>query len=244
MRRLLFLLPLSAILLASCSTKFFEKFKPDNIIDNWGVTDDSHTFGEYDSLYYLLNPAGDVNDSIYYNGNYNDSYYHSDSMRVMLRYTCSDSISFNLDREYAVQVNPRHLIMTVKSGEDTSKRECTLRLVRDVNFGNIYHCGPDSMFRAMLEAGNVMRIHATNGDASYESPGSQNYEFTINPAGFVKAFSLADSLNAAEKAAALKAKEAAALKAKEAAVKTKEADNKEKNQADSTHRKPETKIKH
>lgn len=200
----------AAAALQSCDTKMYEDCPQDHIIGEWGVVDDTHTFGEYDSLYYVINPIGNINDSVYYNGNYTDSYYHSDPVRVMMRYTTQDSILFSLDRQYATETNPRNIIMMVRESRDTTDkrtdtgrdittdlrdRECVLHLRREENDANIYRCGPDSLFREMLLAGRELTVTATNGTSSSEPQGSQNYEFTLRPDGFAKALQMADSLN-------------------------------------------------
>ena len=194
MKRLLFL-PALIALLGACTEKQYEDCPAKQIVDDWGVTRTTHTFGEFDSLYYLVNPIGNVQDSLYFNGNYTDSYYKADSMRVMLRFTLTDSIWFNMDRMYAVETNPEHLIMTLRQEADSIKRECTLRLRKIANSENLYRCGPDSIFSLMLRSERMILATATNATASGEPQGSQNYEFFLNPAGFSMAFAMADSLN-------------------------------------------------
>lgn len=183
----------AAIACQSCDTKMYEDCPADRVVGEWGVVNSTHTFGEYDSLYYIVNPIGNINDTVYYNGNYTDSYYHSDPVRVMLRYTVQDSISFNLDRLYTTETNPRNLIMIIR--EDSVKEECVLHLRRDENQANLYHTGPDSLFKDMLRSGKELKIAATNGNSSSEPQGSQNFEFRIYTEGFGKALQMADSLN-------------------------------------------------
>lgn len=196
MRRLL--LPLfcvSCLWLASCSNQRYETVPKDRIFGGWGVTNDTRTFGMTDSLYYLITPVRNVHDSIYFNGNYTDSYYDADSTRVTLRFTTSDSIIFAIERRYAVQVNPRHLVMTLECRRDTVTDTCTLRLARDASNGDIFSCGPDSLFTAMLAKGGEIHGRATNAGSQGEPQGSQNYEFLLEADGFRKAMLLADSLN-------------------------------------------------
>lgn len=183
------------IALQACDSKLYEECPDSRKFGDWGVVDNTHTFGEYDSLYYVVNPIGNINDSVYYNGNYTDSYYHSDPMRVMLRYTTGDSILFNLDRLYSTETNPRNIIMEVSDANRKAPAECVLHLRREENDENLYKTGPDSMFRKMLLSGKELRFIATNGTSSSEPQGSQNYEFTIYTGGFDKAFAMADSLN-------------------------------------------------
>ena len=192
-----------ASVLQSCEVKFYEDCPSDRIIGDWGVVNHSHTFGEYDSIYYIINPIGNINDSVYYNGNYIDSYYHSDPVRVLMRYTLSDSIQFNLDRLYTTESNPVKIIMNVsndekdllhKKDEEKGELTCVLHLTRDDDNGNLYSCGPDSLFKELLREGKLLYIKATNTPTSAEAQGSQVYEFTINPAGFEEALHLADSL--------------------------------------------------
>lgn len=197
MRRII---PLSLImagfLCVACNLKKYEEVADNRIINFWAVTNDTHAFGEFDSLYYIINPIGNVSDSIYYNGNYTDSYYQADSTRVMLRYTTGDSITFMLDRLYAVQQNPMHLVMFVEAVGDTAVGQCRLHLVRDKDNGNIYRCGPDRDFTDLLAREMTLFITATNASSKAEPQGSQNYEFSIDTKGFHQAIEMADSLNA------------------------------------------------
>lgn len=179
----------------SCDTKMYEECPKDRIIDEWGVVNNTKTFGQYDSLYYIINPIGNIEDSVYYNGNYTDSYYHSDPIRALMRYTPDDSVFFNLDRLYATETNPINLIMIVKDASDSIKDECVLHLKRKENNENLYALGPDSLFRDMLSSGHELIIKATNGASSSEPQGSQNFEMKLYTNGFEKALSLADSLN-------------------------------------------------
>lgn len=188
-----------AACMQSCDTKMYEDCPPGHIVGEWGVVDHTRTFGEYDSLYYVVNPIANINDSVYYNGNYTDSYYHSDPVRVMLRYTLEDSIFFNLDRQYATITNPRNIIMTVTDSVSKTDRgsRCILHMRRGENDENLYRSGPDSLFREMLLSGRELRVMATNGPSSSEPAGSQNYEFVLYSDGFGKALAMADSLNKA-----------------------------------------------
>lgn len=197
-------LPAAAILaiaMASCVTKQYEDCPESRIFDSWAVVDDTKSFGVADSLYYIINPIGNVLDSIYYNGDYTDSYYHSDSTRVMLRYTTSDSIEFRFDRLYSVITNPHNIIMKVKmmtdtAPKDTAGHDCMLHLKKVDNTLGLYRCGPDSLFKELLKKEGFLKFYATNGPSSSNPEGSQNYEFILNTKGFIKAFSVADSLNA------------------------------------------------
>ena len=195
MKKYISLLSVAALALVSCQTKQYEDCESDRMFQCWAVTDNTHSFGEFDSLFYLINPIRNVSDSIYYNGNYTDSYYHSDSTRVTLRYTTSDSIIFRMQRLYAVETNPRHLILTVRADADSTHLTDTLRLLRDDNNEQIYRCGPDSLFTSLLKSGKVLKFKVTNGPSSSEPEGSQNYTFTIYTAGFQQALNMADSLN-------------------------------------------------
>ena len=204
MKKILWLIPALAAVLMACDTKMYEDCPQDHRIANWGVVNDTHTFGEYDSIYYIVNPIGNVNDSVYYNGDYTDSYYESDPLRVMLRYTLEDSIQFNLDRLYTTETNPTSIIMIVAEKEDTVKSrqpemECVLHLRRNDTNSNLYSTGPDSLFKEMLLSGKTLKISATNGKSASESQGSQNYEFTIAAKGFKEAMELADSLTKLQK---------------------------------------------
>lgn len=184
-----------------CDVKFYDSCPADHIAGNWGVIDKSRIFGEYDSLYYLVNPIGNVSDTVYYNGNYTDSYYHSDPMRAMVRFTAQDSIQFCLERLYQTQTNPRNIVMTIREEgtggkSDHKTRECVLHLRREETQENLYKTRPDSLFKEMLASERTLRITATNGISSSEPSGSQNYEFTLVTKGFGRALEIADSLNA------------------------------------------------
>ena len=195
MRRLLLFFPALALILWSCDPKQYDSYDSARLFHTWAVVNDSKTFGEYDSLYYLVNPITNVFDSIYYNGNYTDSYYHSDSTRVMLRYTTQDSIYFHFDRMYAVLVNPAHMVMTIKVESDSFPQHCILHLEKAGGSDKVYRCGPDSLFKHMLETGHILQITATNDSTSSQPQGSQTYECRIPTAGFKDAFHLAESLN-------------------------------------------------
>ena len=57
MKRLTPILLLAAgVAMQSCDTKMYEDCPPDRRISDWGVVNDTHTFGEFDSLYYIVNP--------------------------------------------------------------------------------------------------------------------------------------------------------------------------------------------
>lgn len=195
MKKLLLVIPALAGVLASCDTKQYESCPDARIVYDWGVTAKTNAFGEFDSLWYIINPIANVEDSLYYNGNYTDSYYESDSTRVTLRYTCTDSIYFHIDRMYSVQVNPDKLLMKVWEEHDTLGRISLLTLKRTGNSGMNYCCGPDSLFKELLREGKILKANATNVNSAAEAQGSQNYEFIFNPKGFDKAFAMADSLN-------------------------------------------------
>lgn len=214
-------------LFTSCRDQRYETISPDRIVGAWGVTDDTHAFGQYDSLFYIISPVRNINDSIYYNGNYTDSYYEADSTRVTLRYATSDSIEFYIDRMYAVEVNPKFMLLTatVEGPDDVHKtkkdrddkktekeaeevkeiRHCTLLLKRDNSNGNIFRSGPNEEFAAMLALENVIRFTGTNANSQGVVQGGQNYEFLIDAYGFHRAILMADSLNALHKPEAHKA---------------------------------------
>lgn len=194
----------AAALLVSCHDREYEHIEADRVVGSWGVTNRTRTFGQDDSLYYLINPVGNVFDTIYFNGDYTDSYYQSDSTRVMLRYTTDDSIVFSLARHYFVETNPNTLVMEVSKKTDGHKKKsrheadslkCRLTLVKDTHNDNIFRSGPDRDFTRMLKDGGILHFTATNGAAPSAPPGSQNYVFTLDADGFEKALSMADSLN-------------------------------------------------
>lgn len=183
------------MLLWACNPKQYDEYQEKNVIGSWAAINSSKTFGITDSLYFLINPVTTVLDSIYYNGNYTDSYFHSDSTRVMLRYTTGDSIYFHFDRMYSVEINPSRIVMTLTAQEDSLKRRSVLHLTKMSGSDKIYYCGPDSTFRILLETGKMLRGYATNDSSTSQPQGSQNYDFILPTAGFSRAFFLADSLN-------------------------------------------------
>lgn len=184
-----------AALLASCTSKRYEDCDPSMIFGDWAVTDNTMSFGEYDSLYYVINPIANLSDSIYFNGNYTDSYYRADSTRVTLRYGTSDSIAFFIQRMYAVETNPDRLVMMVSVDDDPLKTECVLHLRKDSDSDHIFRCGPDSLFKEMLRRDTTLYFKATNLNSAAEAQGSQNYEFRIDGRHFSRALALTDSLN-------------------------------------------------
>lgn len=194
MKRLL-IAPAALALLASCNSREYEECPAARRIGEWGVVNNTHTFGQYDSLFYIVNPIGNINDSTYYNGNYTDSYYHSDPVRIMLRYTLADSVEFSFDRLYITESNPPHMVMMVQAHDDSLHREAVLYLEKDASNDNLYHGMADTLFRTLLSEGRRLDIQATNGASTSEPQGSQNYEFQFYPAGFDKALKMADSLN-------------------------------------------------
>lgn len=195
MRRLIFAVPLMLLLAWGCDPKQYEDYDPHRVFGSWSVLNDSRTFGEFDSLYYLINPILNVEDSLYYNGDYTDSYYDTDSTRVALKYSTGDSIFFNFDRMYAVQINPSLMVMHVKVDEDTLKRSSVLHLKKMAGSDKIFCCGPDSLFKELLMTGKIIKATATNDSSTSQPQGSQNYRFVLPTAGFEDAFRLADSLN-------------------------------------------------
>lgn len=207
MKRFLLVLPAVAALLVGCNSRQYPSVNPKHVVFDWGITDDTQMFLEYDSLYYLLNPAGRVLDYLYYNGNYTDSYYHADSTRVTIGYTVTDSIFFCMDRLYAVQTNPDILIMTLRADRDSVSKECRLYLKRDLDMEDIYRCGPDSLLKAMLMEGGMIYGHATNAASGSEPVGSQDYTFVINARGFDQAMEMARDLNETHHLEALRARE-------------------------------------
>lgn len=195
MKRILPLLGVGMLALASCTSHFYEKCPPSNVFNDWGVVNNTVVFGEYDSLFYLVNPIGNISDTVYYNGNYTDSYYHSDPVRIMLRYTPGDSINFNFERLYAVQTNPPNLVMNIFAVGDSLNRSCRLFLIKDANSDELYRCGPDTLFTTFLEQEFTLNIAVTNATSTAEVAGSQNYDFTLNTQGFLQARALATGLN-------------------------------------------------
>lgn len=184
------LILLCALALSSCNYDRYESCGSDRTFGSWGVTNFTHAFGQSDSLYYLVNPIGAVSDSIYFNGNYTDSYFLSDSTRVMLRFTTADSINFHIRRRYVVQANPTELIVEVDTLASSASPACTLLMKRDHDSDMLYRCGPDSLFKALLLREDTLYFNASGANGS-----GQNYVFFLPTVGFEKALNLADSLN-------------------------------------------------
>lgn len=189
------LIPLAGAILISCSSGRYEESNIREAFFDWGVANNTTLFEEYDSLYYIINPIGNVFDSLYYNGNYTDSYYRQDSTRVTFAYTSQDSIKFYIDRMYAVQTNPPHLLLTAFIPGDTAVSKCTLLLDKAPNNDNLFLAGPDSAFTHLLQQEQIIKFAATNASSASEPQGSQNYEFTLNTIGYMQAINQASSLN-------------------------------------------------
>lgn len=196
MKRLILALPVALAVLTACSGREYENCPADHREELWGVVNHTDRFGSFDSIYYLVNPIGNLFDSLYYNANYTDSYFHSDSTRIMMAIGPEDSIQFNIDRLYYVQTNPDELIAEVRVEGDTVKTpKCKLRLLKVYNTDRQYIAEWDTTFINLLQEEKTLKIYATNGPTSSEPLGSQNYMFKIYCQGYNKAKALCDSLN-------------------------------------------------
>lgn len=194
--RLLLALPAVTALLAACTTRQYDACPPDRQFGLWGVINKSNDFGCYDSIYFVVNPIGVINDSLYFNANYTDSYYRADSTRISFACGRSDTMFFFFDRMYSVQVNPEDMIMKVRVDGDTAKAPShTLFLKRTGDSEKLYGARYDSTFINLLRLEKPLHILATNGPTSSNPEGSQNYVYTLYGAGFNRAMALCDSLN-------------------------------------------------
>lgn len=198
MRKLLFTMIGAAVMLAACDTRLMENCPPDQRFGEWGVLNKSVTFGIEDSTYFIINPVGEVYDSLFYNADYTDSYYKSDSTRITLLYTLNDTVKLNVDRLYAVETNPNELYMQIKAiGDTTRLRPCEFKFIKKESTDKIYYMteGKKELTEFLL-TGLPLKIFATNFPRSYEeNPNSQNYSMIFYTEGFEEALRLCYELN-------------------------------------------------
>lgn len=179
-----------------CGSRQYDDCEDSRRVGSWGVVSKSMDFGGNDSIYFLVNPIRNYNDSIYFNGNYNDTYFREDSTRVSMAIGPSDSLRFYIRRMYAVQVNPPEIIARVKAVGDTAKDDrCTLRLKRIGKMDNLYLADYDSTFLSLVREGRILHFTAVNGPLSTASEGSQNYTWILDMKDFTRAVALRDNLN-------------------------------------------------
>lgn len=192
-------LPLLASLLTGCGERKFEKCPADHMFNDWGVVNDSRAFGVLpDSSYYIINPVRNVSDSLYYNADYTDSYFHSDSTRIVMQYLPHDSIKFYIDRMYAVEVNPKEMTAKVMWESDTVE-DCYLKLRKEGNTDQHFSVVTNPLFRKLLSSGQTLKIRIANSPDAIPNANSQNYDYVLYTAGFKDAFILCDSLNSLKK---------------------------------------------
>lgn len=194
---LLLAAPILMALTVACSTRQFDDCPEGRRFGLWGVVNHTNEFGgSKDSLYYIINPIGFINDSLYFNANYTDSYYKADSTRITFSYGPGDSLMFYIDRMYAVQVNPETIIAKVRLKEDPdSIIRTTLKLTRTGKTEDLYLADRDSIFISLLKLEKPLFIKATNGPSTSNPEGSQNYTYILYPEGFNKALQMRDDLN-------------------------------------------------
>lgn len=183
-------------LLTACSTRQFEDCPDSRIFNDWGVMNMSDAFGETDSMYYLLNPIKNVRDTLYNNGDYTDSYYHTDSTRVVVQYMPIDSVRFYIDRMYAVETNPMELTARVRfQGTTSADSLCIVKLKREGMSEKNYRMERDSVFKTFLAAGRPLEITMSNTADGLPTDNSQNYKFVLYTRGFSDALKLCKQLN-------------------------------------------------
>lgn len=194
--RLILAAPLLLALATACTTRIYDDCAPDHKFGAWGIINHSDLFGADDSIYFLVNPIDNVNDSIYFNGNYTDTYFRADSTRYTLAYGPGDSLRLYIQRMYAVEVNPPQLVAEVRVIGDTVKTpRCTLNLTRVGSAEEMYVIQPDTTFLSLLKLGKPMAFRAWNGPGSSASEGSQFYTWTLYTTGFADALRFRDILN-------------------------------------------------
>lgn len=188
--------PLLLALATACTTRIYDDCAPDHKFGAWGIINHSDIFGADDSIYFLVNPIDNVNDSLYFNGNYTDSYFRADSTRYTLAYGPGDSLRLYIQRMYAVEVNPPQLLAEVRVAGDTAKAPaCTLNMSRTGSGEEMYVIQPDTAFTSLLKQGKPLNFRAWNGPGSSASEGSQFYTWTLYTTGFADALKLRDILN-------------------------------------------------
>lgn len=205
-RKLLSLL-CGTLILIGCSTRQFEDCPDSRIFHDWGVMNDSESFGVTDSLYYLINPIKNVRDTLYYNGDYTDSYYRMDSTRLVVQFMPQDSVRFLVDRMYAVETNPTELTARVRIQGTTSKDSLLIvHLKREGPSDKHYSMQTDSVFKKFLETGRPLEISMANTDDGLPNGSSQNYKYVLYTQGFSDALKLCNKLNSPSEPDTLKSK--------------------------------------
>lgn len=198
--RMLLAAPLLVGLTAACNTRIYDDCPEDRCVGMWGVLNKSDIFGSDDSIYYVINPIGNISDSLYFNANYTDSYYRADSTRVSFAYGPGDSLRFYIQRMYSVEVNPTTIIAEVRVADDTVKTpRCVLTLTRIGSTDEMYVADRDTVFLSLLRAEKPLLFAAHNGPSTSGSEGSQNYTWIMYTEGFNRAVALRDSLNDPQK---------------------------------------------
>lgn len=183
------LLTLLAVGLCGCTGRDSERKAPLFLAGNWGVVKYSEEFGVLqDSSLYLICPFENLQDSIYYNGDYTDSYFKADNSRVEIQYSSIDTIKFYFLRQYAVMTNPMRMEVKVNCERDTTDAgELRFQIERTDASDHIYTMLKSEDFTSLLEREQILMFHATNVADSAEAAGSQNYVFTIDTHGFREA---------------------------------------------------------
>lgn len=194
-KRIIFSLPLALMVLTGCSTRSFDECPEDHIVDLWGVLKHSHDFGG-DSVYYIINPIAAIHDSLYYNGNYMDSYFRADSTRITVAVGPNDSIKFYFRRMYSVEANPNNMVANVMmEGDSLHRVVCTLEMKRVESSDALYIAKKDTTFLNLLKTEKPLKIEASNAPTAANPAGSQNYSFLLYTSGFNRASEICFRLN-------------------------------------------------
>lgn len=186
------------ILMTACDSRRFDQCPMDQTFGEWGVLKDSYLFGKTDSdAYYIINPIGEVFDSMYYNANYTDSYFNADSTRVTLQYMLNDSAKLYVDRLYVVETNPTELyLITTVLGDTASNAVQEFKFTKSTNSDKLYYRVGNDDLKEVLLTGQPLQILATNFPNTYkENANAQNYSFILYTAGFGEALQKCYEMN-------------------------------------------------
>lgn len=186
------------MVLTACDTRKFDRCPPDQVFGEWGVMNDSYLFGKTDSsAYYLVNPIGEVFDSLYYNADYTDSYFQSDSTRITVVYQLNDSVKLYFDRLYYVQTNPSEIYLLVTELDDTVKTDVKqFCFTKSGNSDHLYSMKGTEDFRKLMMTGKPLSVLATNFPETYqENANAQVYTFLLYTSGFEDALKKCCEMN-------------------------------------------------
>lgn len=196
MKKLMILFWGFLVLTTACDTRRFDACPDDRKFGEWGVIQKSGLFGT-DSMYFLTNPIGAVYDSLYYNANYTDSYFISDSTRITMQFMLNDTVKLFVDRRYIVEANPDQLYLLVSELDDTVKANVKeFMFTKFKNSDQLYHMKGSAALQEVLMTGKPLSITTTNYPKNYDTnPNAQNYSWLLYTEGFEDALKLCYSLN-------------------------------------------------